>query len=743
MPIKVYELAKEFGVKNTEMVKTLTQMGMERLSPSSDLNEADEAKARAAFDGRKAETGSSDEDEGAAPAKAAPAASGRNGAASNGNGAAPRIARNGAAGTTPAAKTATPAPAAAAPAGQPIDITAEMISIKELAEKLDVKAGDIQKILVGYGILAGLNQRLAPDAVQRIAQKLGKTVRFPAQTPPAAPAATPDASAKPAPAAPQAPARTAAPKTNAPTRVRAAQARTSGGGGQGMVARPPVVTIMGHVDHGKTTLLDTIRKASVASGEAGGITQHIGAYQVEVGTQRITFLDTPGHAAFGAMRARGTSVTDIVVIVVAADDSVKPQTEEAITLAKEANVPIIVAINKTDLPDADPDRVLTDLTRYDIVPEAFGGDVQTVNLSAKTGAGISDLLDTILLVSEAVVEPKADPHGKAQGAVIEAKQEKGRGAVVSVLVQQGTLKMGDVVVAGTHFGKIKGMTDERGTKLTKAGPSSPVEIIGLNSVPDAGDRMEVAQNEKDARAIADRRENRDREERLGQRNMVSLEDLYKQLRSGPVKELNIVIKGDVQGSVQAVRDSLVDLGNDEVKTRILTTGVGDVSENDLLIASSDKDADVKNSLVVGFNVGLANGVDKKAETEHVTVKTFSIIYELIDAVKEQMVGLLDPIYEEAVLGRAEVRQLFRLPGSRSIAGCYVTSGLVRRNTKARLFRGTELITTADIDTLKRFKDDAREVQTGFECGITLRDFNAIAVGDVIECFEMRAIPREL
>ena len=741
MPIKVYELAKEFGVKNTEMVKTLTQMGMERLSPSSDLNEADEAKARAAFDGR---TASSSNETAVAPPPAPSAPSGRSAAnGSNGSGAAPRIARNGAAATAsapPAAKTAAPP---AADAGEAIDIPST-ISIKELAEKLSVKAGDIQKVLVGYGILAGLNQRLAPDAVQRIAQKLGKSVRFPSQAPAAtAPAEMPSdapAAAKPTPT-PSAPRKTA----NAPARVRAAQTRTAGGGsGQGMVARPPVVTIMGHVDHGKTTLLDTIRKASVASGEAGGITQHIGAYQVEANNnQRITFLDTPGHAAFGAMRARGTSVTDIVVIVVAADDSVKPQTEEAITLAKEANVPIIVAINKTDLPDADPDKVLTDLTRYDIVPEAFGGDVQTVNISAKTGAGISDLLDTILLVSEAVVEPKADPHGKAQGTVIEAKQEKGRGAVVSVLVQQGTLKMGDVVVAGTHFGKIKGMTDERGTKLTKAGPSSPVEIVGLSSVPDAGDRMEVAQNEKDARAIADRREVRDREERLGQRNMVTLEALYQQLRSGPVKELNIVIKGDVQGSVQAVRDSLVDLGNDEVKTRILTTGVGDVSENDLLIASSDKDAELKNSLVVGFNVGLANGVDKKAETEHVTVKTFSIIYELIDAVKAQMVSLLDPIYEEAILGKAEVRQLFRLPGSRSIAGCYITDGLVRRNTKARLFRNGELITTADIDTLKRFKDDAREVQTGYECGITLRDFNALVVGDVIECFEMRAIPREL
>lgn len=763
MPIKVYELAKEFGVKNTEMVKTLTQMGMERLSPSSDLNEADEAKARAAFDGR---TPAANGDGASVATATVPSANGAASSGANGNGSS-GTGRNGAT-AAPNPRTATPAPAAARPSapaassgapapaggsGEPIEIPSN-ISIKELAEKLAVGAGEIQKILVGYGILAGLNQRLAPDAVQRIAQKLNKNVRFPS-----APATAVPATAAPQ-ATPSAPANGAsAPVATRPTgmmsakpgvpsanRVRTAQARTAGGAGgsgQGMVVRPPVVTIMGHVDHGKTTLLDTIRKASVASGEAGGITQHIGAYQVEANGQRITFLDTPGHAAFGAMRARGASITDIVVIVVAADDSVMPQTEEAIKLAKEAGVPIIVAVNKVDLPDADPDRVLTDLTRYDIVPEAFGGDVQTVNISAKKNEGISELLDTILLVSEAVVEPKADPHGKAQGTVIEAKQEKGRGPVVSVLVQQGTLKVGDVLVAGTHFGKIKGMTDERGTKLTKAGPSSPVEIVGLGSVPDAGDRVEVARDEKDARAIVARRDTRDREERLGQRNMVTLEALYKQLRSGPVKELNIVIKGDVQGSVQAVRDSLVDLGNDEVKTRILLAGVGAVSENDLLIASSDKDAEAKNSLVVGFNVGLANGVEKKAETEHVTVKTFSIIYELIDAVKAQMVSLLDPIYEEAILGKSEVRQLFRLPGARSIAGCYVTDGLMRRNTKARLFRNGELMTTADIDTLKRFKDDAREVQTGYECGITLRDYNALAVGDVIECFEMRAIPREL
>jgi translation initiation factor IF-2 len=512
---------------------------------------------------------------------------------------------------------------------------------------------------------------------------------------------------------------------------------------QVLLPRPPIVTIMGHVDHGKTTLLDALRKADVAGGEAGGITQHIGAYQVETNGQRITFLDTPGHAAFSAMRNRGAKVTDIIVIVVAADDSIMPQTEEAIRIAREAELPIIVAVNKIDLPDADPDRVLTDLTRYEIVPEAFGGDVQTVNISAKKGEGLQDLIDTILLVSEAVVEPKADPHAPASGTVLEAKVEKGRGVAVTLLVQQGTLRAGDTIVAGGAYGKVRTMGDERGNKLVKAGPSSPVEVTGLNVVPEAGDRFDIVKDEKEARVLVSDRDQRLRDARMDERNLVSLSQLYKQLRQGPVKELNVVIKGDVQGSVQAVRDSLVDLGNEEVRVRILQTGVGLISESDVLLASSDKDAEEKNSLVIGFNVGLAGGVEKKAEQEHVQIKTYTIIYELIDAVKDAMVALLPPIFEEVTLGKAEVRQLFRLPGGRSIAGSYIQDGLVRRNAKARLFRGKDLIFTGDIDTLRRFKDDAREVAAGYECGITLRDHNDVQIGDIVECFEMRQIPREL
>jgi translation initiation factor IF-2 len=481
----------------------------------------------------------------------------------------------------------------------------------------------------------------------------------------------------------------------------------------------------------------------VAEGEAGGITQHIGAYQVEVDGKRITFLDTPGHEAFSQMRARGAQVTDIVVIVVAADDGVMPQTAEAIQHAQAANVPIIVAVNKIDLPDANPDRVLSDLTSHEIVPEAYGGAVPTVNISAKTGENLQGLLESILLVSEIEVDPKADPHGRAQGTVVEAKMEKGLGPIATVLVQQGTLRVGDVVVAGTSFGKIRAMNDDKGGKVTKAGPSTPVEIVGFGAVPNAGDRLEVVKDEREARAIVDRREQRLREDRLGQRNMVSLEDLYKRMREGATKELNVVIKGDVQGSVQAVRTALEGLGNDEVRVRVLSTGVGAIGENDILFAAADKDGDASSSLVVGFNVGVGGGAEKKAEQEHVQVRTFTIIYELIDAVKEAMIGLLEPVYEEAPLGRAEVRALFRLPKGTVIAGCYVTDGLLRRGAKVRVLRGRDLLHTGDIDTLRRIKDDVREVQSGYECGLTVRDFNNIQEGDLLECFEMREVPREL
>ncbi len=700
MPIKVFDLARELKKSNTEMMTLLRQEGMTGLTPTSDLDDAAAGRIRAVVSG--------------------------------GNG------KNGGGGAASASAPAAGATATAAPATAVVEVP-QNITVKELAEKLDMSAADIQKVLMNMGVLAAMNQRLAPDAVQRIAQKIGRTVRTAAAAAPAAPAAAASGTA----ASGRGAAAPGASGTRTAIRQAGGTAVAKGKRAESLTPRPPVVTIMGHVDHGKTTLLDALRKTDVAAGEAGGITQHIGAYQVETNGQRITFLDTPGHAAFSSMRARGASVTDIIVLVVAADDGVMPQTVEAIEKAKEAGVPMIVAVNKIDKEDANPDRVLTELTEHDIIPEAYGGNVQTVNISAKTGEGLQNLIETILLVSEVEVDPKADPHAPAQGTIIEAKVDKGRGAVATVLVQQGTLRMGDVVVAGSTFGKLRLMSDERGNKLVKAGPSSPVEIIGLNAVPEAGDRLEVAKNEKEAREIARRREERVREERLGQGNRMSLEALYAQLRTGPVKELNVVIKADVQGSVQAVRDSLEALGNEEVRVRVLSTGVGPIAESDVLLAAADKDATEQNSLIVGFNVGSVGNVERKAEQEHVQIKTFSVIYELIDTVKEAMIALLPPVYQESVLGRAEVRALFRLPGGRAIAGCYVQDGLVRRNAKARLFRGRDLIHTGDIDTLKRFKDDQREVAAGYECGLTLSGYNDFAEGDIIECFEMRQIPREL
>lgn len=710
MPIKVYELAKELRITNTETLSLLDQLGLKRLTPGSDLDDQTAERIRASR--------------------------------SNGNGAARTNGTDGnavsaapAASASPAPKeapakvepVAAPAPSGGAPTNVPINV-----SIKELAERLGISASEIQKVLMGMGVLAGLNQRLAPDAVQRIAQKLGRPVNIQAEAPVPTPAEAPVT-----PAVAPTPTAKTSPKPTGKTVAVKGKAAPS------LVARPPVVTIMGHVDHGKTSLLDAIRKSSIAGAEKGGITQHIGAYQVEVNGQRITFLDTPGHAAFSAMRQRGARVTDIVVLVVAADDSIMPQTEEAIKIAQQAEVPMIVAVNKIDLPDANPDRVLSDLTRYEILAEAYGGETQTVNISAKTGEGLQNLLETILLVSEAVVEPKADPHAPAQGTVIEAKVEKGRGPVVSILVQQGTLTVGDVVVVGAHFGKIRTMTDDRGNKLSKAGPSTPVEIIGLGSVPEPGDRLEIVRDEKEARAVAQRREQERREERLTQTNRVTLEGLYMQLLKGPTKELNVVIKGDVQGSIQAVRDSIVDLGNDEVRVRILAMGVGPIAESDILLVASDKPEDAQNSMIVGFNVGVSSGVEKKAEQEHIRIQTYGIIYELIDAVKEALIALLDPIYEENHLGRATVRALFKLPGGRQIAGSYVNEGIMRRNAKARLYRGKDLLYTGEIDTLRRFKDDAREVAADYECGLTLRGWNDIQEGDSIECFEMREIPREL
>jgi translation initiation factor IF-2 len=745
MPIRIYDLAKEVKRSNAEVVAMLEKEGFGTLSPSSNIDDITAEKIR---NGVKAEL-----------------------------------------------KAAKDAALAAAPT-VPFNVT-----VQGLGDQLGVGAAKILEVLVAFGITkASPTQRLSPDAATKIAKKLGILVRAlrseeetvaereaiakakaekenptPAPKPvpvkpatPGKPASAGQRSADPADKLKDLPAPsvpftvptphynrnipvvavvgskddTAPKKSSNQAKPKLERRVVSVTDGE-PVHRPPVVTIMGHVDHGKTTLLDSIRRARVAAGEAGGITQHIGAYQTERNGQKITFIDTPGHAAFSSMRARGASVTDIIVIVVAADDSIMPQTEESIRVAKEAGVPIIIAVNKCDLPTSNPERVLTDLTRYELLPEAYGGDIQTVNLSAKTGEGIDTLLDAILLVSEAVVDPKADPNGKVRGTVLEAKLDRGRGTVATVLIQNGTLKQGDVVVAGTEFGKARVLTDDNNKQIKTAGPSFPVEIVGLGGTPMAGDSIEVVKDEKEARRLAAERDVIRREEKFEVGGRQTLEQLYHTLRFGAAKELNLVIKADVQGSVQAIRESLEPLGNEEVRVRILQAAVGPISESDIQLVSSDRNANDKNCLVIGFNVGTAGSIERKAEKEHVQIRNYKIIYELIDAVKEAMLNLLPPIFEEHITGHAVIRQMFKLPGGRQIAGIYIDKGYTKRNFKVRVFRNGELTHTGDIDTLKRFKDDVREVQEGYECGLTIRDYNDIIEGDQFEFFEMRQIQREL
>ena len=507
--------------------------------------------------------------------------------------------------------------------------------------------------------------------------------------------------------------------------------------------RPPVVTIMGHVDHGKTSLLDIIRKANVVSGEFGGITQHIGAYQVEVDhndeKRKITFLDTPGHAAFTEMRARGASVTDIVVLVVAADDGIMPQTVEAINHALAAEVPMIVAINKMDKPDAKPDRIKQQLTEHNLLVEDYGGDIISVPVSAKTGDGIPDLLEYILLLAD-VNEYKADPSGAAAGAIVEAEVKPGRGPVATVLVQSGTLRVGDNIVAGMAFGKVRAMVNERGEKMAKATPAMPVEVQGLNAAPFAGDAVEVFKTEKEARNAAEKRSQKKRDTKMGlTTRRMTLADFGRQVAQGVVKDLNVVVKGDVQGSIEAVIGQLNKLEENkketEVRLVVKYSGVGNVTESDVLYAEAT------GAIIVGFNVRSEGAAQKEADRNGVDIRTYNIIYDLTADMDRAMKGLLTPIYEEFPLGKAEVRQSFRTPKGIIIAGSYITEGKFLRNAEARVVRGKDVLGEGKIDTLRRIKDDVREVATGYECGIVIHDWIDIQVGDILECFEMRVVPR--
>jgi translation initiation factor IF-2 len=569
-------------------------------------------------------------------------------------------------------------------------------TLRDISNALGLPQSEVQKTLLSkLKVMATLTTSLKPDVVDKLVSMLGYTVRVGLSTP------------KPV-----------QPKTNGAAKKGGAQ------------PRPPVVTIMGHVDHGKTSLLDYIRKANVAAKEHGGITQHIGAYQVELPEGLITFLDTPGHAAFTNMRARGAQVTDIAILVVAADDGIMPQTKEAILHAKNAKVPIIVAINKMDKPDANPDRVMQQLPEFNVIPEAYGGDTICCPVSALTGEGVPNLLEMILLQAE-VLQLTADPKGKLEGSVIEAKLEKGRGPVATVLIQNGTLKIGDTVVVGQTYGKMKAMTDYRGQRITEAGPSTPVEILGLSDVPQAGDRIEIATDERSGRELAGRRFDTARAKSLEAPSRgMTLSQLRERLNSQELKDLNLIIKADVQGSVEAVKGMLEKVKNDEVEAKVILSGVGSITESDILLASASE------AIVVGFNVKPEPGAKREAERRRVEIRTYTIIYELIEDIEAAVKGMLEPKYEEQHLGTVEIRIRFQFSKKGIIAGSYVTEGKVTRNAQCRVRRGNELVHEGKISTLKHLKDDVREVTLGMECGITFQDWTDFKEGDIVEAFEM-------
>lgn len=574
----------------------------------------------------------------------------------------------------------------------------ENISVAELARKLSVNGPDVIRSLMKIGVMASLSQSIDFDIATIIAGEFGVETR---------------------------------PEQDLAEEIFSEVCEDP----DLQVIRPPVVTIMGHVDHGKTTLLDSIRETRVTASEAGGITQHIGAYQIDYEGQPITFLDTPGHEAFTAIRARGAKVTDIAVLVVAANDGVMPQTVEAINHAKAAGVPIIVAINKTDLQVANPDRVKQELTEHNLVVEEWGGDVIAVNVSALKGEGIDELLEMILLVAE-VEDLKANPDCPARGTVVDAKLDRGRGPVATVLISSGTLKVGDSFAVGNSCGKVRAIINDQGETISEAGPSRPVEVLGINEVPQAGDPFVVVKDEQTARQVAAIQQDKQRELELGRFNRVTLDDIFQKIQEGEVKELNLVIKADVQGSAEAVRSSLEKLSTDEVRVKVIHQGVGAVSESDVLLAAASE------AIIIGFNVRPEPNARKAAERDGVDIRVYRIIYNLLDDVKAAMGGLLDPDFKEEWLGRAEVRQVFKVPGG-VVAGSYVQDGKIIRTAEVRVLRDNVIIHEGEISSLKRFKDDVREVAQGYECGIGIDRFADIKEGDVIEAFRMIKVQRSL
>jgi translation initiation factor IF-2 len=590
--------------------------------------------------------------------------------------------------------------APAAPPTGPVSVESG-VSLRDFSQALGVSMGDIIKILFNLGAPKTATQSLSDEEVELIATELKREVTI----------------------------KHAADDDEEPEAFDDAE--------DVLQARPPVVTIMGHVDHGKTTLLDAIRNAKVVDTEAGGITQHIGAYQVDVNGRKVTFLDTPGHEAFTAMRARGAKVTDIAVLVVAADDSVMPQTRESISHARAAEVPMVVAVNKIDLPDANPDRVLADLSADGLQPEEWGGTTQVARVSAKEQTGLDDLLERILLVADAELDLRANPDAEASGPIIESRLDIGRGTVATMLVQRGTLKVGDAIVAGDAWGKVRALNNYKGEKLPSAGPGDPVEILGFDRPPPAGELARVVENERVARDFAQKRAERLRREQLAQQRPagISLENLFEALQAGEVRDLNLVIKGDVQGSVEAIVSELGKIQHPEVRVNVIHQGVGGITENDIMLAAAS------GGMVVGFNVRPNAETRAVAEREGVAIRTYDVIYKLTEEIEQALVGMLTAVKTEETIGEAEVRNTFKASRVGTIAGCMVTSGVLRRGGQVRVIRDSTVIYTTTIDSLKRFQDDAREVAEGFECGLHLANFDDVKVGDVLEAFETREIER--
>jgi translation initiation factor IF-2 len=573
----------------------------------------------------------------------------------------------------------------------------EGITIRELAEKLDVRAKDLLKTLLDRGVFASINQALDVPTAQTLAESFNGIVNVVS--------------------------------LEEEMVLEVAKEETK----ENLKPRPPVVTVMGHVDHGKTSLLDAIRETEVAAGEAGGITQHIGAYKVEVNHHSVVFVDTPGHEAFTRMRSRGAKVTDIVVLVVAADDGVMPQTREAIDHARAANVPIIVAVNKIDKPEAQPERAKRQLTEAGLIPSEWGGDTEFVEVSAKQKKNLDKLLEIILLVAD-LRELRANPDAPASGTVLESRVDKGRGPVATVLVQNGTLRTGDFFICGSVFGKVRALFDDHGRAVKDAPPSTPVEVLGLQGVPDAGDHFQVTDEAK-ARHVVEYRQSKQRDAALARTSgmRITLDQLHEQLKAGEVKELPIVIKGDVQGSVEVLSEMLPKLSTDQVKLKIIHSSVGAVTENDVLLSSAS------GAIIIAFGVRPDRKALELAQQEKVDIRTHTIIYEVSDEIKKAMEGLLEPVIQETHLGRAEVRNTFRVKGVGTIAGCYVLDGVLKRDAQLRVVRDGTVIYTSKLSSLKRFKDDASEVRAGFECGAGIANFNDVKVGDVLECFQVQKL----